>query len=211
MELGPLKMQEKSCKNWSSQLATVTRVSTVRQGFSLIEMALAFTLLSSILFYTIGGISRALQLEIEAKHLQKAMALAKNRMNEVLSDANLRPQESSGLLGETTARDQGYPYELVVRDDKLDLSKALFGQDSSDKLTTALADEIGKNLESFSGQGLDASSSQEVIGPSCLQFYNLQSIPNYAFCRILPERKFPQNLYFGTYEITMKHYNKALK
>ncbi len=150
--------------------------NSLGKGFSLLEVALAFALLSAVLFYTIATIAKALQLEIESYHLLKAMQLAQGQMNELLSDPALKPQEVTGRFEDASENEDEYTYELIIREDKIDLSKALLGNDSGDLLTSTLTEELDKNKERL---GDEADIGKAVSTFTTYSVYRINLTVNY--------------------------------
>lgn len=129
-----------------------------RKGFSLIEVAIALAIASSIMVWTYSMISQAMIQERRAISLTNAVFLAKIKMSQIEAVPKLETTSAKGDIPGYV----GYKYEIEIKEEELDLLKLaegggnkkkpedLLGQDSNSKLNELLK-KRGKDQSSKTG------------------------------------------------------------
>ncbi|WCL47939.1 type IV pilus modification PilV family protein [Leptospira sp. GIMC2001] len=105
------------------------RNSKFRNGFTLIEVALALGLGAFIMAYTYGLIAKGIAMRKESILLANAVHLAKIKMAQVDSSTNMQSDVTKGDIPGYP----GYKFETEIKEEELDLLKLASG-DKSDKL-----------------------------------------------------------------------------
>ena len=121
------------------------KIQKSRQGFTLIEVALALAIAGSAMVWTYSLISNGLTMQRRGENLANAVLLARIKMAQIDASTKLEQKTDSGEIPGY----RGYTYETIVREEELDLLKAAKGGSADDP---APPEDL---LENSSNQGLD--------------------------------------------------------
>lgn len=151
-------MKKRNKKNWKSFL-------NKRKGFTLVEVAIALAIVSSVIVWTYTMIAQGLMMQRESIHLSNAVHLAKIKMSQI---------ESAQRLEATTAKGPipgypGYKFETEIKEEEMDLLKLAKGE--GDKSKNKPPDDLlgGNNNTSINelmkkrGQSMEQSQTGGII------------------------------------------------
>jgi general secretion pathway protein I len=131
------------------------KIQTIREGFTLIEVAIALALAASIMVWTYSMISQGMQKQREAIALTNAVFLAKIKMAQIDAIPKLETTTAQGDIPGYI----GYKYDLEIKEEELDLLKLAEGGSKKKEPTDLLGKDTNSQFsELLKKRGKDQSS-----------------------------------------------------
>lgn len=113
--------------------------TTIRNGFTLLEVALAMAIGGALMVYTYGMVADGIRLKKEAVLLSNAVHLAKIKMAQIDASTNMESDVSRGDIPGFP----GYKFETEIKEEELDLLKLAMGSDAEDLKKKSPKDLLG--------------------------------------------------------------------
>jgi len=138
-----------------------TLAKKTRAGMTLIEMSLAIAIAATMTVMITSTVAEALALQLEADRLSIAVSLAQIKLAQLLSNPQLSTTTQRGNADDVGGIYRGYTYEIVVKEEKIDLAKVA---ETGELKPVNIKDQLPPGGPSQQGQSALAGSATTQTG-----------------------------------------------